>query len=161
MDKQELDGVRQLLEVALKNLSAQEAEGKAGSDGVSMIVDRSGSFATPSDAPLVVILARGSNPQMNATRPAGAGDTSAAFRPEPGSAGILPAARNLAPSDEKAGRMPALPGCGCDPNEKKHSHPGLERFTIEADSHPSAPKTCFMEPGRACVNSGACEMRGF
>jgi hypothetical protein len=138
MDKQELDGVRQLLEIALKNLNDQAAEGKAGADGVSLFVDRSGSFTTTSEAPLVVILAGGSR--------------------EPGSAGILPAARNVAPSDEKAG---GLPGCGCDPTEKKHSHPGLERFTIEADSHPSVPKTCFMEPGRACVNSGACEMRGF
>ena len=45
--------------------------------------------------------------------------------------------------------------------ERKHSHPGLERFTIGADLQPSVPKRCFMEPGRSCVNSGACEMRGF
>jgi len=45
--------------------------------------------------------------------------------------------------------------------ERKHSHPGLERFTIGADLQPSVPKCCFMEPGRPCVNSGACEMRGF
>ena len=126
MDKQELDGVRQLLEIALNNLTDQAAEGKAGAD------------ATLSGGPLVVILAGGSR--------------------EPGGAGIVPAALNVAPSGEKADR---LPDCGCDRTEKKHSHPGLERFTIEADSHPSVPKTCFMEPGRACVNSGACEMRGF
>lgn len=42
------------------------------------------------------------------------------------------------------------------------SHPGLERFPLaEPQSHPSAPKACFMEPGRACINSGACEMRGY
>lgn len=46
-------------------------------------------------------------------------------------------------------------------NERKVSHPGLERFTIETVSRPAAPKACFMEPGRPCVNSGACEMRGF
>jgi hypothetical protein len=41
-------------------------------------------------------------------------------------------------------------------------HPGLEKFPIaETETAPSAPKTCFMEPGRVCVNSGACEMRGY
>jgi hypothetical protein len=49
--------------------------------------------------------------------------------------------------------------CGC--NERKVSHPGLERFTIESDTQKSAPKPCFMEPDRPCVNSGACEMRGY
>jgi hypothetical protein len=40
-------------------------------------------------------------------------------------------------------------------------HPGLEKFTItEIASEASAPKTCFMEPDRPCVGSGACEMRG-
>lgn len=42
------------------------------------------------------------------------------------------------------------------------THPGLERFPLgQPDSPPAAPKACFMEPARACVNSGACEMRGF
>lgn len=47
-------------------------------------------------------------------------------------------------------------------NESRGQHPGLERFPI-AESEPaaSAPKNCFMEPGRVCVNSGACEMRGY
>ena len=49
--------------------------------------------------------------------------------------------------------------CGC--NERKVSHPGLERFTIERGTQTSVPKSCFMEPDRPCVNSGACEMRGF
>lgn len=41
-------------------------------------------------------------------------------------------------------------------------HPGLEKFPVsEHETAPSAPKTCFMEPGRHCVNSGACEMRGY
>jgi len=45
---------------------------------------------------------------------------------------------------------------------KEHAHPGLDRFAIEAsDSKLPAPKMCFMEPDRACVHSGACEMRGF
>ena len=42
------------------------------------------------------------------------------------------------------------------------SHPGLERFTIiESQSISGAAKPCFMEPARVCVNSGACEMRGY
>ena len=41
-------------------------------------------------------------------------------------------------------------------------HPGHERFTIiEARSPLAGQKTCYMEPSRPCVNSGACEMRGF
>ncbi|HVG21679.1 MAG TPA: hypothetical protein VNI02_21775 [Blastocatellia bacterium] len=40
-------------------------------------------------------------------------------------------------------------------------HPGLEKFPIAETESTPAPKTCFMEPGRACVNSGACEMRGY
>jgi hypothetical protein len=49
-----------------------------------------------------------------------------------------------------------------DRRQMPSAHPGLERFPIaEAVTAPSAPKTCFMEPGRSCVNSGACEMRGY
>jgi hypothetical protein len=46
--------------------------------------------------------------------------------------------------------------------EPQALHPGLERFPLAgADSHAAAPKACFMEPGRTCVSSGACEMRGY
>jgi hypothetical protein len=42
------------------------------------------------------------------------------------------------------------------------NHPGLERFSLrEEESKPHAPRMCFMEPGRECVESGACEMRGY
>lgn len=41
-------------------------------------------------------------------------------------------------------------------------HPGLEKFPVtESSSCDSAPRSCFMEPERLCVNSGACEMRGY
>jgi hypothetical protein len=40
-------------------------------------------------------------------------------------------------------------------------HPGLERFSLREESKPHAPRICFMEPGRECVESGACEMRGY
>lgn len=39
-------------------------------------------------------------------------------------------------------------------------HPGFERFQISDSRAADVPKTCFMEPGRICVNSGACEMLG-
>ena len=40
--------------------------------------------------------------------------------------------------------------------------PELERFaSLEVKQNNFAPKTCFMEPDRICVNSGACEMRGY
>jgi len=42
------------------------------------------------------------------------------------------------------------------------AHPGLERFPLNQGLATSgARKPCFMEPDRVCVNSGACEMRGF
>ena len=42
------------------------------------------------------------------------------------------------------------------------AHPELERFaSVEGQPDNTAPKTCFMEPNRVCVNSGACEMRGY
>jgi hypothetical protein len=40
------------------------------------------------------------------------------------------------------------------------SHPGFERFQITGARAADVPKTCFMEPERICVNSGACEMLG-
>jgi hypothetical protein len=41
-------------------------------------------------------------------------------------------------------------------------HPGHEKFPVrEESSSDPAPRSCFIEPHRACVNSGACEMRGY
>lgn len=65
------------------------------------------------------------------------------------------AALDARPEAEKS---PAPP----DPNEVVGTHPGLERFsTLEANKSALAPQSCFMEPNRVCVHSGACEMRGF
>jgi hypothetical protein len=42
------------------------------------------------------------------------------------------------------------------------SHPGLQRFAnLETESPSPAFRSCFMEPERECVHSGACEMRGY
>ena len=47
-------------------------------------------------------------------------------------------------------------------NPATANHPELERFAPgEGKPDDLAPKKCFMEPDRVCVNSGACEMRGF
>jgi hypothetical protein len=59
--------------------------------------------------------------------------------------------------------------CGCQNNSHatggnslQSSHPGLERFDLpENNTVANAPRSCFMEPDRVCVNSGACEMRGY
>ena len=59
--------------------------------------------------------------------------------------------------------------CGCQNNSHmsggnslQSSHPGLERFDLPEDNAVSnAPRMCFIEPDRACVGSGACEMRGY
>ncbi|MEN3334416.1 MAG: hypothetical protein V7641_3781 [Blastocatellia bacterium] len=59
--------------------------------------------------------------------------------------------------------------CGCQNNSHaaggnslQSSHPGLERFDLpEKKTGPNAPRSCFMEPDRVCVSSGACEMRGY
>jgi hypothetical protein len=61
------------------------------------------------------------------------------------------------------------PACGCQNNSHapaanslQSSHPGLQRFDLPGENVVSdAPRTCFLEPHRACVDSGACEMRGY
>lgn len=59
--------------------------------------------------------------------------------------------------------------CGCQNNSPaipenslQSLHAGLERFALpEGEAVSAAPRTCFMEPDRLCVGSGACEMRGY
>ena len=138
MRKQQLDAVRHALEAALRNLSGGAGEGGTGSGAVALFPQGSSSLESgSSEAPVIVVLAGELKACSHDATPqwaARVGDTK-----EPANVNSL----------------------ASDSSERKLSHPGLERFTIEAESHPSAPKTCFMEPGRTCVNSGACEMRGF
>lgn len=138
MRKQEQDTVRQVLEAALKNLREEAGEG-ATSSGPGSLFPRRGSSSEGSgpDAPVIVVVAGELKACSHETT-------------QQGSA-------TLGDTDETARVNSPV----SNHTERKLSHPGLERFTIEADSHPSVPKACFMEPGRACVNSGACEMRGF
>jgi len=51
---------------------------------------------------------------------------------------------------------PSLTQSGNDGSQ----HAVYDRFPL-SDPRVVAPKPCFMEPGRTCVHSGACEMRGF
>jgi hypothetical protein len=49
-----------------------------------------------------------------------------------------------------------------DGQQSDSCHPGLEKFHLSETAAPSREtKSCFMEPERKCVNSGACEMRGY
>ena len=62
------------------------------------------------------------------------------------------------PSERVAGNVAAKPSA----LDRHEAHPGLERFPLsETDTAVAASKPCFMEPDRVCVNSGACEMRGY
>jgi hypothetical protein len=46
--------------------------------------------------------------------------------------------------------------------QSESCHPGLEKFHLSETVAPTrGTKSCFMEPERQCVNSGACEMRGY
>lgn len=139
MDKDERETVRQMLEAALRNLREEAPEGEPNSHSVQLFAER----LPPSDrrsyeAPVILVVS---------------GDLKARSQdpPTPGSANL-----------DDTGEPGKANASVSDHSERKVSHPGLERFTIaEAAPLPRAPKACFMEPGRACVNSGACEMRGF
>ena len=138
MRKNERDTVRQVLEAALKNLS-DAFDGDARSEAIALSGDPWPSSESRDSEVSVILIVTGdlsANSQNTAmAKPASIEDTK-----------------------ERA----AVNSCVSDHSERKLSHPGLERFIIlTADSPPLAPKACFMEPNRECVNSGACEMRGF
>ena len=51
---------------------------------------------------------------------------------------------------------------GIGRNAGSSLHPGFEKFPLpESASEETDARRCFMEPDRVCVNSGACEMRGY
>jgi hypothetical protein len=139
MRKHERDTVRRVLEAALKNLSGDALDGEASSESISLFGDpRSSSESRDSEVPVVLIITGDLRARSQNT---------AVAKP---------------PSVDDKKEPATVNSCVSDHSERKLSHPGLERFIMpEADSAPPAPRACFMEPGRACVNSGACEMRGF
>lgn len=131
MPKEDKETVRRLLEAALKGLGGEARGGEEGSN--SILFSESGDAGTP----VVLVLIGG----LNSSAQNGA----APLLPSVDQTGGQATAKTSAPGDDKP----------------QAAHPGLERFPFVTDSHPAAPKACFMEPGRACVSSGACEMRGF
>lgn len=139
MRKQERDTIRQLLEAALKNLSAETTEGEARPEPIAMFPDRwPSSESRGSEAPVILVVVCGLKTLSQDTTTMGAASLDHTQDPTKVNSRIS------------------------DHSERKDSHPGLERFKmIEGAAPTPAPKACFMEPGRACVNSGACEMRGF
>jgi hypothetical protein len=138
MRKNEQDTVRQVLEAALKNLS-KALDREASTEAIALFGDPSPSSENRgSGVPVVLIVT---------------GDLSAHSQNT-----AAPKPANVDDIKEPS----TVNSCVSDHSERKLSHPGLERFImLAADSAPPAPRPCFMEPNRACVNSGACEMRGF
>lgn len=131
MHKQQRDAVIQVLEKALNNLRDDTSDGDVSSELVALIGDRLSSETRNSEAPIILLIAGDLKSRSHANLG------------HPKEAETV----NAGPSNH---------------SERKVSHPGLERFTIvEAGSHSSVPRACFMEPTRVCVKSGACEMRGF
>lgn len=136
MQKRQRDAVRQALETALKNLEEASFETNINSGSVALIDERRLSSESPSsEAPIIIVIAGDLNSRSHNRSPANPGDPKASEN---------------------------VNACPSNHSERKVSHPGLERFTmVEAGSHSTVPRACFMEPTRVCVNSGACEMRGF
>ena len=139
MRKQERDTIRQVLEAALRNLTEEATDGEPSTESIAMFSDRwPSSESRGSEAPVILVVAgdlKARSQNTTTTGPASLDDTQD------------PAKVNSSISDH---------------SERKVSHPGLERFKmVEGAAPTAAPRACFMEPGRACVNSGACEMRGF
>ena len=138
MRRHERDAARRVLEAALKNLS-DTLDGEASPESIALFGDPwPSSRNRGSEVPVVLIVTGDLNVDSQNTAV-----------PQPASV------------DDTKERAP-VNSCVSDPSERKLSHPGLERFImLAADSAPPAPRPCFMEPDRDCVNSGACEMRGF
>src|SRR6266498_2063440 len=139
MTKSETDIVREVLEAALRGLREDAGDGAPNPDSIQVVINKlRSSERSGNDAPVILILSVDSKERSKdpiSQQPAVLGDPDRSERPK----------------DTGVGHF-----------GRKVSHPELERFTIiEAPPTTGAPKTCFMEPGRACVNSGACEMRGF
>jgi hypothetical protein len=139
MSKTERDTIRQVLEGVLERLRDETTNGQVGSESIVLPSDGPlSSTAHASDSPLILVVA---------------GDLRARLQnSSPTQHACLGDARNQGAVNSSATEHPG----------RKVSHPGLERFNIGEGAEPGpVPKACFMEPSRVCVNSGACEMRGF
>ena len=139
MSKTERDTIRQVLAGVLDSLRDDTADSQLRPESIVLLSD--GVVSSPADAsetPVILVLAGDLKARLQNSSPtqhAGLGD---------------------------AGNQGAVNSSATEHPGRKVSHPGLERFNIGEGAEPGpVPKTCFMEPSRVCVNSGACEMRGF
>ena len=132
MPKSDLETIRRLLTAALNKLDVSSHGDKESSNSILLSENDAGAL-------VILVLGGGLNAQGEDAPP------------------VLIAAPGGRQGTEKS------PASGLDQTQGAQApHPGLERFPLGvADSLPAAPKACFMEPGRTCVSSGACEMRGF
>jgi hypothetical protein len=132
MANSDLEMARRLLKAALNKLDGESRGDKESSNSILFSEKDAG-------APVVLVVVGGLNAQDEDAPP------------------VLVAAPDGRREIEKSFAS------GLDQTQGAQTeHPGLERFSLAVtDSHPAAPKACFMEPGRTCVSSGACEMRGF
>ena len=129
--KQDQETVRRVLKAALNNLD-DESQGDLGS---ANSVSSTGNDAV---APVILVLVDGLT-----------------ARGESGTPPVVTVAGRRSIEEPSYSRADQPPG-------DQVVHPGLERFLLGVTvSLPAAPRECFMEPGRKCVSSGACEMRGF
>jgi hypothetical protein len=132
MGKHDQETIRRLLKAAINRLSAESQDDKEGSDSILFSENEP-------NAPVILVFAGGLNVQDE--------DAPSGLVAAP--TGRRETERSSASSLDQTQGSPG-------------AHPGLERFPLGVtDSLPAAPKACFMEPGRTCVSSGACEMRGF
>jgi hypothetical protein len=131
MGKHEQETVRRLLEAAINRLSAESQGDKEGSNSILFSENEP-------NAPVILVFAGGLKAQDEDAPP-----------------GLVAAHTGRRETERSSASSLETQG-------SQVTHPGLERFPLGVtDSLPAAPKACFMEPGRTCVSSGACEMRGF
>ena len=134
MNENERETVKRILEATLRRLGEGANGNPAGQDQQSDVLQNSDPYRDRSNNSVIILLTDNSSDpsQNNFSRPFS-------------TVGEVAAGRNNVSQI----------------TERKVSHPAQERFTmIDAASPAGAPKACFMEPGRVCVNSGACQMRG-
>src|SRR2546426_2669267 len=130
--KYDQETVRRLLKAALKKLDGESHGDKQSSNSVLF-------SENDADSPVILVLVGGSNAHDQSAAPELIAVPNGQTEPDEST---------VSNRDQKQG--------------PQASHPGLERFPFAVTSSLSAaPKACFMEPGRTCVSSGACEMRGF
>lgn len=130
--KHDQETVRRVLKAALNKLDGESPGDKQGSNSIRF-------SENDADAPLILVVVGGLNAQNEGAPSVLIADPNGETETDQST---------VSNRDQRQGGQAA--------------HPGLERFPFPVTpSLSAASKACFMEPGRTCVSSGACEMRGF